>query len=548
VIRGPRTRPDLSRMKLLLDPASLSAPTSAEEIKRLDRRACLFILALLSARVAYAAIFAVNPAGDEAYYWDWGRRLDIGYYSKPPLIAWLHALVDLLGGGTLLAMRSAAAVLGSLSLWLFYRLVSDLFDTRTAWIALLAAALAPANAALSFFLTIDAPLMVCWSASLILFWRWSARRAGGGTLACLAIVLGLGHLSKQMMMVFPLLALAYLAAAQATRPLLRHPSLHLALWGSYLALIPPLAWNARNDWITFRHTGHHFETAVAEGGIGAAIAVRLGNFLSFAATQLGVLGPAIGTILICACFASLLRLRSVSEPVRYLVYFSAIPVVGMFVVALRQEMQPNWAAVFYVGGGALAAAWYRGQVDLPQPPRSWRRLYPVALLLSLLLSLYFYLAGPAFALAGKPGHRADPERRLRGHDQVASAFEEVRRTQPDSESLFLVALGHRDLASHLAFGLPDQPRVYHWHEAGRILSQYDLWPDPAADGHLGSDALFLAFGAGPLPHALQEAFESTENLGEFSVEFGYDREFRYAVYRGRSLQSWPAANLAPTAP
>jgi len=527
-------------MKLLLDPASLSAPTSPQDAKRLERRALLFIGALFLGRVAYAAIAAVNPAGDEAYYWDWGRRLDIGYYSKPPFIAWLHALVDLLGGGTLLGMRTAAALLGSFSLWLLYRLTSDLFDPRTAWVALLAAALAPANAALTFFLTIDAPLVACWSASLLLLWRWSTGRGGVGTLACLALALGLGHLSKQMMMAFPLLAVAYLATGKESRPLLRRPALHLALWGSYLALLPPLVWNARNDWITFRHTSHHFETAAADGGVGAFVLKRLADFLSFAATQLGVLGPAIGTILLCVCFASLLRFRTASDPVRYLLVFSALPVAGIFVVALRQEMQPNWAAVFYIGGFALAAAWYRGLLTLPQPPRSWRPLYPVALLLSLLFTLYFYLGGPALELAGKAGHRADPDRRLRGHEQVASAFEAARRSQPDSEKLFLVAVGHRHLASHLAFGLPDQPRLYHWHGVGEILSQYDLWPDPAADGRLGDDALIIVHGGGTVPQRLQDAFDSIEIVGEFSVEFGYDREVNYAVFRGRSLQSWPS--------
>lgn len=540
-------RPDIPGMKLLLDPASLPLPRSSEEAKRWDRRAVAFIVALLAARIAYAAAAAVNPAGDEAYYWDWGRRLDIGYYSKPPFVAWLHALVDLLGGGSLLAMRSAAALLGAASLWLLYRLVSELFDRATAWVALLAAAVAPSNAVLSYFLTIDAPLIACWTAALLLFWRWSVGRGGAYALVGLALALGVGHLSKQMMMVFPLLAAAYLATSRETRPLLRRPGLHLALWGSYLALLPPLIWNARNDWITFRHTSHHFETPPAEGGIGGLLLARLGDFLAFVGTQLGVLGPAIGAVTLLACAAAVWRWRSLSGPVRFLFYFSALPVAGMLAVALRQPMQPNWAAVFYVGGFALAAAWYRGLADLPLPPRSWRRLYPIALLMSVPLALYFYLAGPALELAGKPGHVADPERRLRGHDQVAGAFEEVRRSQADSEGLFLVALGHRDLASQLAFGLPDQPRVYHWHEAGHIISQYDLWPDPAADGFEGRDGLMILQGAPPLPAPLREAFEGVEKLGEFEVVFGYDRTARYAVYRGRSLQSWPPPHL-PTAP
>jgi hypothetical protein len=44
-----------------------------------QRRALLLVGVVLSLRLIYAAIFAKNPAGDEAYYWDWSRQLDYGY-------------------------------------------------------------------------------------------------------------------------------------------------------------------------------------------------------------------------------------------------------------------------------------------------------------------------------------------------------------------------------------------------------------------------------------------------------------------------------------
>jgi len=135
------------------------------------RRALLLIGAALLFRLVYAAVFAKNPAGDEAYYWDWGRQLDYGYYSKPPFIAWLYAFVDLIGGGSLFGIRATAAVLGTLSLLLLFRLAEALFDAPTAWYAVLLGLAAPANSVLSFFLTIDAPLVICWTTALWMFWR-----------------------------------------------------------------------------------------------------------------------------------------------------------------------------------------------------------------------------------------------------------------------------------------------------------------------------------------------------------------------------------------
>lgn len=498
------------------------------------RRTLLLVGGLLIFRLGYAALFAVNPAGDEAYYWDWSRQLDYGYYSKPPGIAWLYAFVDRVCGGGIFAVRATAAVLGTGSLLLLFRLGSDLFGPRTGWYAVLLGAAAPANAVLSFFLTIDAPLVICWSAALWAFWRFVAGTGGRGVLVLLFLALSVGHLFKQMMMVFPVIAVLFLAAASETRPLLRRASLWFVLVGSYLSLVPPLLWNARHDWITFRHTGHHFES---KNGGGNVLLERLEDFLSFLGTQLGVLSPGTAFVVFSLCLVGLPLLGKASRPHRYLLFFGALPLATMLLLALRQGLQPNWAAVYYLSGIVLAAGWYSGSVPSSFPPVPWRRLFPLTLALGILLAGYFYAAPPLFAAFGKAGHTADPDRRLLGHDRVAAAFENIRR-QTDAESCFLVALGHRDLASHLAFALPDRPRVYRWEASGRIVSQYEMWNDPLEDGLAGRDGLVLV-PEGKLPPRFARAFEETVPVGEFTVAFGHDRSRSFTVYRGRGLKTWP---------
>lgn len=497
------------------------------------RRVLFLALAVLVARLVYAAFFAVNPAGDEAYYWDWGRRPDYGYYSKPPFIAWLYALVDFLGGGSLFAIRAAAAVLGTGSLLILHRLTTELFDSRTAWYGVLLGLAAPANAVLSFFLTIDAPLVFCWSTALWMLWRIVS---GGGTGAHLVLfaALATGHLCKQMMMVFPLLAVLFLASSADTRDRLRRPALWAVLFGSYLSLIPPLVWNARHDWITFQHTRHHFQTGADEGN---PIVERLEDFASFLGTQLGVLSPGTAFVVFSLSLAGLPFLRRAPRPHRFLLTFGALPLAGMILLALRQEIQPNWPAVFYLSGILLAAAWYAGRVDAGFPPASWRRLFPVTLTVGFLLTGYFYVAPPLFEAAGRPGHMADPNRRLIGYDALADQVESVRRSQPDPENLIIIALGHRDLASQLAFGLPDQPRVYRWEPGGGIVSQYEVWNDPVEDGLTGRDALILVPGEA-LPARFAGAFARTEPLRRFTAPLG-GREQVFSLHRGHDLVRWP---------
>jgi 4-amino-4-deoxy-L-arabinose transferase-like glycosyltransferase len=505
------------------------------------RRALVLAGALLVLRLAYAALFATNPAGDEAYYWDWGRRLDYGYYSKPPGIAWLYAFVDRVLGGSLFAIRAVAALLGTGSLLLLFRLARDLFDARTAWYAVLLGALAPANAVLSYFLTIDAPLVVCWLAALLALWHWASGRGGRGTLALLCLALATGHLFKQMMMLFPLLAVIFLATGPGTRPLLRQPGIWAALLGSYLAVVPPLLWNARHGWITFRHTAHHFETAAAEGGpsgTGQAVVERIGDFLSFLGTQFGVLSPGTAFVVFSLCLVGLPGLVGATRNLRYLLVFGALPLAVMLLLALRQEMQPNWAAVYYLSGVVLAGAWYAGRIPAVFPPGAWRRLLPWTLAFGIGLSAYFYAAPPVFALLGQAGHKADPERRLLGHDRLAAEVEAARRALPEADSLFIATVGHRDLASHLAFGLPDRPRVYRWESRPGVHSQYEIWNDPAEDGFVGRDGLILV--AGPkLPPKLAKGFASVEEAARFTVSHGRAGDREYSLYLGRGLAAWP---------
>ncbi|MDF1849342.1 MAG: glycosyltransferase family 39 protein [Verrucomicrobiales bacterium] len=506
-----------------------------------NRRALFLLGGVLLFRLVYAALFPVNPAGDEAYYWDWGRQLDFGYYSKPPFIAWLYAFVDWIGGGSLYAIRAAAAILGTLAAFLLFRLTSTLFDVRTGWIALLLGLAAPANSVLSFFLTIDAPLTVCWTTALWMTWRYTSGAGGRGSLVILFLALAIGHLSKQMMMIFPPMVVVFLLTEKRLRSFLKRPGLLLALFGSYLSLLPPLIWNANHDWITIHHTKHHFETGpVVEN----PLLERAEEFFTFLATQMGVLAPLTAIILFSVVFTQLAMFRSASRPVRFLLIFGGVPLAAMLVLALRQKLQPNWPAVFYVSCIALTAAWFSLRVRRPgwkltRSERARKITCYLALLGGICLSAYFYFASPAFALFDAAGHRADPNRRMMGHDIMAAEFEKIRENQPDSEELFLVVMGHRDTASHLAFGLPDQPRVYRWEPSGMIVSQYEVWNTPIEDELRGKDALILMSFSPNLPEDLAQRFASTEKIGEFEADYGYDRTYYFSVHRGRDLEKWP---------
>ena len=62
----------------------------------------LFI-SLLLLRLWLAATLQLSA--DEAYYWSWAQRLDLGYFDHPPMIAWWTGLGTGLLGDTELGVR-----------------------------------------------------------------------------------------------------------------------------------------------------------------------------------------------------------------------------------------------------------------------------------------------------------------------------------------------------------------------------------------------------------------------------------------------------------
>src|SRR5690606_25544983 len=70
----------------------------------------LAIGALTILRMAGLVASPVELHGDEAQYWSWSRELDFGYFSKPPLVAWVAAATTALFGDAEWAIRIGSPV------------------------------------------------------------------------------------------------------------------------------------------------------------------------------------------------------------------------------------------------------------------------------------------------------------------------------------------------------------------------------------------------------------------------------------------------------
>lgn len=508
-------------------------PDSCHADDRLwTRRFVGLIAAVVLLRVGFGLLFTVRAdlLGDEAYYWDWGRQPAWGYFSKPPMIGWLMAAVGRLTGNAEWAIRLAPLLLGTATLATAFALARRLFGARTAFLAALLLVLTPGNAGLNLFFTIDAPLLLAWSCGLLFAWQAIEHPRRALPWFGFALALGFGVLSKQMMLVFPLLILLFSLVSVNDRKLLRNPRLWLAVLAGTAWLVPVLQWNREHQWITVEHTKHHFDAKSL--GFGDWLA----RTLEFPAVQALVYTPVTFAALAAVAWLGLRRWRHLGRAERFLMVFSVPPLLGFVLLSLRQHINPNWPAVFYLPLFLLAAAWLDGRLNgLPAARAGWRK---ACLRTAIAITVILHLGLGAILLGAVPPPRKIAE--TQGWSEAGRQAGAFLERVPRPRQTFVLVAGYRYDAAQLAYTLPEQPRVYRWSKSEGIDSQYEVWAGP--EERLGEDALILQAGKAkprPLAMPLVGRFQSVENLGRVEVllEGGGLRAFD--VFLGRNLQSWP---------
>ena len=505
--------PDLS--------SRMSAPPSDRRIG-LRVAAALGVLTLL--RLGFLIWGGLDLSPDEAHYWEWSRRLDLSYYSKGPLVAYLIAGLTFLFGTSAFAIRLGAVGLSLLGAWALYRLGRDLYGRpEPGALAVVGLQLTPLVWAGSLITTIDPPFIVLWTLGL-----WAAQRAliTGGACAWLflGLAIGVGSLAKYAMLFALPGLLLYLWLAPERRISLRVGGPLLAALAALVTLAPVLIWNARVGWVSARH--------VASQGRGSGLTlVHLAEFLG---SQLLVLTPVIAVLLAWGLWIGVREgFGRRREPYRFLLAFT-VPVLATYLaVGLQGKVQANWAAAAYPPL-ALATAGLlverRVQVaDAQRRRQSW--LLIAAAALALLMSAAGHVID---RLPLSP--RLDPTTRLRGWAELGHAVGSTIATMPHPSRTFLVSSRYQ-ITSELAFYVPGRPPAYNFN-LGRRLNQYDFWEGP--DSRLGWDAVYVEEGAYPLSTPIQAAFTRIDPPIVVEITRGGQVIRVFRIYRAYGFLGAPA--------
>ncbi|MEL6363750.1 MAG: glycosyltransferase family 39 protein [Pseudomonadota bacterium] len=331
-------------------------PTSRADAPLLTRplRLCALLIGVLTVlRLAALALSPWELSQDETQYWFWAQTPAFGYFSKPPLIAWIIAATTSVFGDTEFGVRAAAPLFHGATALMLAAFANRLFGAKAAVTAALLWAFAPAVSISSHLMSTDVPLLFFWSSALYTAYVLiSAERANWALGGTLGVLFGAGFLAKYAMIYFPL----GLAAAMAISPRLRRPgsiALIAALPPAALLITPNILWNQENAFSTVSHTAAN---AAWDGNM-----LNPDRLLAFWGTQFAVIGPIALLALLWA--GATLRSRLAETPdadkraaMLYLVATAAPPLLLVSIQAFLSRAHANWAASAYPAAAVLLAA------------------------------------------------------------------------------------------------------------------------------------------------------------------------------------------------
>ena len=461
----------------------------------------IFSLLVLSLfRVFYILFGPLDLSPDEAHYWEWSRRLDLSYYSKGPMIAYLIALSTSLFGDTVFGVRAFAILFSALTSLVLYKLGKDLYNEKVGVSSALLFQAIPLYSTFGVVFTIDSPFVFFWALSLYLFSR-ALERQGRMDWLLFGISVGLGLLTKYTMVLFSLCALLFLLFSTPHRR-------HLKTAGPYLSLLvtsilmfsPVIIWNMRHDWVTFKHTAG--QAHIAEG-----LRISLQSFSNFIGSQFGVVSP----ILLLLIMTALWKTSRIKEQFpsqreeisiqsgKFLFWFS-IPVLLFFILkSLHAKVQANWAMMGYMTGLIAFSEVY---------VRRWEghtRYTKAFIVAGLFLSLVITAIGHYPSFFDIP-QKFDPSARLRGWKELGREGSAVRYEIVKEGNFFIFSDSYQ-AASELAFYTEGHPVTY-CVNLGRRMNQYDIWPD--FNSLIHSNAIFVTIHDRELPLKIRDAFEGCE--------------------------------------
>ena len=338
--------------------------------------AFLLVAAVTALRWGLLAFNGTDLFVDESQYWLWGQEFAFGYYSKPPLIAWVIGAVTAVLGESPFAVRMPGAAFHGATALILAALAARLHGRVVAvWVA--AAYVTLPMVGVGGLLMSTDTIMAPFFAAALLYHRRVIDGGHARDAVLAGVMVGLACLAKYAGVYF----LVGVGLAALWRRDLRMSWRNAGLMGAAFLLVmsPNLIWNLQNGLTTLSHTADNIGWVRQEDKLSG---LNLAGLAEFLAAQFGVMGPGL--------FAALLY--SFTRRGAALGVFVLPALLVVTTQALMDRAYANWAASAYFAGTIMAVA--------VLSPRL--RIWAVGVNAALCLTLAVLTTQPQFEWNGKP--------------------------------------------------------------------------------------------------------------------------------------------------
>lgn len=371
---------------------------------------------------------------DEAQYWLWSRDLDFGYFSKPPMIAWLIAATTAIGGDAEAWVRLSGPFLHAAAGMPLFFAGRQLYSPAAGLVACALYILMPGVQLSSLVISTDAPLLALLSAALLTYATLPAQpdHRTLGRAALLGALIGAAALAKYAA-VYALMGIAlHLLIAPPARRAWTAASAAAGIGAFALMLAPNLVWNAAHRFATLSHT-------VDNANLGGSLfhPEAMGEFVL---SQFGVFGPVAFGLLIAGLVIH--RIKGLTAQDRLLLCWIAPPLLIVTAQALLSRANANWAAAAYPAAAVLVAGWL-----VRWKAKGWT----IAALSSQgVIALIFLLCVTRPDIANQIG-AGNALKRSRGWDATVERLVDRAREEQGGQRLTAVAVDDRFLFNAAAY-------------------------------------------------------------------------------------------------
>jgi 4-amino-4-deoxy-L-arabinose transferase-like glycosyltransferase len=475
------------------------------------------ILGILTVvRLAGLHVSTVDLFFDEAQYWAWSREPAFGYFSKPPVLAWIIAAAEQVCGSSEACIRAPAPILYLGTSIVVFFTARQLYDETTAFFSALSLALATGAVFSARIISTDVPLLFFWALGLFAYVKiWAG--AGLRWSILLGFALGFGLLAKYAMIYFVLAVALAAFLDPAARAMLRTPAPYVALAIAAVVVAPNVLWNLEHGLATLRHTGENIH--------GGGVRFDPLKGLEFIAAQFLVFGPVAFAVLV----AAMVRLNSplLERADRLMLAFAIPPLALVTATAFVTRALANWAATGFVSAMILVAA-------LLVRHRAWKWL-AISLIIGVAAQAIFLVGDVLATRLHLPGlANGDVYHRTLGGQALGHEAGRLAR-QAGARS---IVTDRRDDVASLLYYWRDQPeQIFAWGSGARPDHHFEL-----TRGLTDRTPLPILFVSRCAADArLKSYFATVEPLGNFVTPTGPTTGRTYFAFKldGRRQASGP---------